>query len=68
MTGFSPEKWKRIKTLALRMQAIKNILEVFDRETEQQPFAEELNSVRQQLEADFEITLDRLLNLLDEED
>ncbi|MCL1464121.1 hypothetical protein [Argonema galeatum] len=66
MSEFSNEKWEMIKNLAARLQAIKNILEVFTRETENLFLSEDLSSMRQQLEADFEKTLDSLLKLIDE--
>ena len=65
MSDFSYEKWEEIKSLAARLQAIKNILEVYNRETEQLSLSEDLTSIRQQLEADFERTLDSLLKLID---
>ncbi|XWK87422.1 MAG: hypothetical protein U7127_25010 [Phormidium sp.] len=65
MSGFSEEKWQRIKSLAARLQAIKNLLDAFIREVSNQPFAEELEPIKRQLEADFEKTLDELLKLID---
>lgn len=68
MNNFSPDKWERIKRFAARMQAIRNILDFFDGELENQSFAEELEPIREQLEADFERTLEALLELIDDED
>ncbi|MFB2892507.1 hypothetical protein ACE1CI_06135 [Aerosakkonemataceae cyanobacterium BLCC-F50] len=65
MSGFSEEKWQRIKSLAARLQAIKNLLDAFSREISNQPFAEELQPIKRQLEADFEKSLDELLKLID---
>ncbi|MCL1471542.1 hypothetical protein [Argonema antarcticum] len=65
MSDFSYEKWEAIKSLAARLQAIKNILEVFTRETEHLSLSEDLTSMKQQLEDDFERTLDSLLKLID---
>ena len=65
MTDFSEEKWQRIKFLAARLQAIKNLLDSFNREVSNQPFAEDLQNIKVQLEADFEKTLDELLRLID---
>ncbi|MFB2881503.1 hypothetical protein [Floridanema aerugineum] len=65
MSGFSEEKWQRIKSLAARLQAIKNLLDAFSREVNNQPFAEDLQPIRKQLEADFEKTLDELLKLIE---
>lgn len=65
MTDFSEEKWQRIKFLAARLQAIKNLLDSFAREVSNQPFAEDLQNIKAQLEADFEKTLDELLKLID---
>lgn len=68
MSDFTNQKWEMIKTFAARLQAIKNILEVFSRETENQPFYEGLDSIKQQLEADFDQTLESLLKLIDSND
>ncbi|MFB2936163.1 hypothetical protein ACE1B6_12995 [Aerosakkonemataceae cyanobacterium BLCC-F154] len=65
MSGFSENKWQRIKFLAARLQAIKNLLDTFSREVTNQPFAEDLQPIKRQLEADFEETLDELLKLID---
>lgn len=65
MSGFSEDKWQRIKFLAARLQAIKNLLESFGREVNNQPFAEDLYPIKRQLESDFENTLDELLKLID---
>lgn len=65
MSGFSEEKWQEIKSLAARLQAIKNLLDAFSREVSSQPFAEDLQPIKRQLEADFEKSLDRLLKLID---
>jgi len=65
MTDFSEEKWQKIKFLAARLQALKNLLDSFAREVNNQPFAEDLQNIKAQLEADFEKTLDELLKLID---
>jgi len=65
MSGFSEDKWQRIKFLAARLQAIKNLLDAFSREVNDQPFAEDLQPIKRQLEADFEKTLNELLKLID---
>ncbi|MFB2922145.1 hypothetical protein ACE1CB_27215 [Aerosakkonema sp. BLCC-F2] len=57
-----------IKTLAARLQAIKTIIETFDGQIKNQPFAEELRPIKEQLEADFENNLNALLDLIDEND
>jgi len=67
MNEFFEEKWERIKLLAARLQAIKNILEIFGRDIDNQPFAEEFKLVRRQLEADFDRTLNELLEIIDED-
>lgn len=67
MNNFDPKKWEAIKILAARLQAIKSILEIFTLEIYGQSFSLEVDSVRKQLEADFERTLDELLILIDEE-
>jgi len=63
MNYFSNEKWQQIKILALRLQAIKNILKTFDEQTINQSFANELNPIKEQLEADFDRTLNSLIEL-----
>ncbi|MBD2185082.1 hypothetical protein H6S82_09775 [Planktothrix sp. FACHB-1355] len=68
MSDFSSEKWQTIKTLAARLQAIKTIIETFDGQINNQPFAEELRPIKEQLEADFEGSLNALLDLIDEDD
>ena len=65
MSGFSEDKWQRIKFLAARLQAIKNLLDTFIKEVNNQPFAEDLEPIKIQLEADFENTLNELLQLID---
>lgn len=65
MSDFSEEKWQRIKFLAARLQAIKNLLDTFTREVNNQPFAEDLQPIKTQLESDFEKTLDELLKLIE---
>lgn len=65
MSSFSEENWQRIKFLAARLQAIKNLLDTFGREVNNQPFAEDLQPIKRQLESDFENTLDELLKLID---
>ncbi|MBE9227497.1 hypothetical protein IQ264_18880 [Phormidium sp. LEGE 05292] len=65
MSGFSEDKWQRIKFLAARLQAIKNLLESFGIEVNNQPFAEDLQPIKRQLESDFEKTLDELLKLIE---
>lgn len=65
MSDFSEDKWQRIKFLAARLQAIKNLLDSFGREVNNQPFAEDLQPIKRQLEADFERTLDELLRVID---
>lgn len=65
MSGFSEDKWQRIKFLAARLQAIKNLLDSFTREVNDRPFAEDLEPIRRQLETDFEQTLDELLKLIE---
>lgn len=66
MTDFSAEKWQQIKSLAARLQAIKSMLEIFNSQIDSQPFANDLNSVKEQLETDFENTLTALLDLIEE--
>ena len=68
MTNFSDENWQKIKALAARLQAIKTMLEVFNEQIENRPFAHEFNSIKEQLEADFEQTLSALLELIEEDD
>ena len=68
MSDFSYEKWQRIKTLALRLQAIRSILKVFDEQVNNQSFANEFYPIKEQLEADFERTLDALIDLTENED
>ncbi len=68
MNNFDRKKWENVKILAARLQAIKSILEIFTLQTEEKLFALELNSIREQLEADFERTLDELLILIDEDE
>ena len=68
MSNFSDENWQRIKLLAARLQAIKSMLEIFNEQIENRPFAQELNSIKEQLEADFEQTLSALLELIEDED
>lgn len=63
MSDFSNEKWQQIKMLALRLQALKNILKVFEEEINNQSFANELNPIKEQLEADFDRTLNSLIEL-----
>lgn len=63
MNDFSNEKWQQIKILALRLQALKNILKVFDEQITNQSFANELNPIKEQLEADFDRTLNSLIEL-----
>jgi hypothetical protein len=65
---FSDDKWRRIKTLAARLQAIKSMLEIFNEQIENQSFAHEFTAIKEQLEADFEQTLTLLLELIDEDD
>ena len=65
MSSFSEDKWQRLKFLAARLQAIKNLLDSFGREVNNQPFAEDLQPIKRQLESDFEKTLDELLKLID---
>ena len=65
MSGFSEDKWQRIKFLAARLQAIKNLLDTFIKEVNNQPFTEDLELIKIQLEADFENTLNELLQLID---
>ncbi|OKH31179.1 hypothetical protein NIES2119_29280 [[Phormidium ambiguum] IAM M-71] len=66
MTDFSEEKWQRIKFLAARLQAIKNLLDSFNQEDNNQPFTEEVQNIKTQLEAEFETNLDELLKLIDD--
>ncbi|HAZ45035.1 MAG TPA: hypothetical protein DCZ55_11340 [Cyanobacteria bacterium UBA11371] len=68
MTNFSDENWQQIKVLAARLQAIKTMLEVFNEQIENRPFAQEFNAIKEQLEADFEQTLSALLELIEEDD
>ena len=68
MSNFSDENWQRIKLLAARLQAIKSMLEIFNEQIENRPFAQEFNSIKEQLEADFEQTLSALLELIEDED
>lgn len=63
MNDFSNEKWQQIKILALRLQALKNILKVFDEQITNQSFANELNPIKEHLEADFDKTLNSLIEL-----
>lgn len=65
MSSFSEEKWQQIKLLAARLQALKNLLDTFGREVNNQPFSEDLQPIKKQLEADFEKSLDELLKLID---
>ncbi|MGA9380017.1 MAG: hypothetical protein WBV73_14740 [Phormidium sp.] len=66
MSDFSEDKWQRIKFLAARLQAIKNLSDSFNKEVNNQPFAEDFQPIKRQLEADFEQTLDELLQLIDD--
>ena len=68
MNNFSPENWERIKNFAARLQAIRNILDFFESELENKSFADECNPIVEQLEADFERSLEALLELIDDED
>ncbi|GET41107.1 hypothetical protein [Microseira wollei] len=68
MTNFSDDNWQQIKVLAARLQAIKSMLEVFNEQIENRPFAHEFNPIKEQLEADFEQTLSALLELIEDED
>ncbi|MBD1923585.1 hypothetical protein H6F77_21280 [Microcoleus sp. FACHB-831] len=63
MNDFSNEKWQQIKILALRLQALKNILKVFDEQITNQSFANELNPIKEHLDADFDKTLNSLIEL-----
>lgn len=65
MTDFSEEKWQRIKFLAARLQAIKNLLDSFNQEANNQPFTEEFPNIKTQLEVEFQTNLDELLKLID---
>ena len=66
MSDFSNENWETIKTLAARLQAIRNLLEIFGNQIDNQPFADELRPVKRELEEDFQKTLDSLLKLIDD--
>ena len=44
------------------------MLEVFNEQIENRPFAQEFNAIKEQLEADFEQTLSALLELIEEDD
>jgi hypothetical protein len=68
VTNFSDENWQQIKLLAARLQAIKSMLEIFNEQIENRPFAQEFNPIKEQLEADFEQTLSALLELIEDED
>lgn len=68
MTNFSNEKWQQIKILAARLQAIKSMLEIFNEQIENRPFAHEFNAIKEQLETDFEQTLSALLELIENGD
>ncbi len=68
MTNFSDDNWQQIKFLAARLQAIKNMLEVFNEQIENRPSGQEFNGIKEQLEADFEQTLSALLELIEDED
>jgi len=68
VTNFSAHNWQQIKVLAARLQAIKSMLEIFNEQIENRPFAHEFNTIKEQLEADFEQTLSALLELIDDED
>lgn len=66
MADFSEDKWQKIKFLAARLQAIKNLLDGFNTEVNNQPFTEELQNIQTQLETEFETTLNELLKLIDD--
>lgn len=67
MSNFSPERWRELKMLAARLQAVKNLLAIFEEQIDSQPFAEELKHIEKQLQADFEQTLQALIELLEPE-
>lgn len=68
MTNFSNENWQQIKLLAARLQAIKSMLEIFNEQIENTPFAQDFNLIKEQLSADFEQTLSALLELIEDEE
>lgn len=68
MNKFNQQKWEKIKIIAARLQAIKSLLEIFNRQIEEQPLTMKSSLIREQLEADFEQTLDELLIIIDEDD
>ncbi|NES94870.1 MAG: hypothetical protein F6K32_06485 [Desertifilum sp. SIO1I2] len=68
MSDFSPERWQKIKQLASRLQVLKTLLDFFEQTLNHNPNVQDLKVVEQQLQNDFDQTLENLINLIEEDD
>ncbi|MCD8489458.1 MAG: hypothetical protein LRZ84_22645 [Desertifilum sp.] len=68
MSDFSPERWQKIKQLASRLQVLKTLLDFFEQTLNHNPNVQDLKAVEQQLQNDFDQTLENLINLIEEDD
>ncbi len=64
MSNFNYEKWQEIKEIALRLQAIVSLLRMLN---DQISPKNELIRLKQQLQIDFEQSLNRLINILEDD-
>ncbi|MBD2310175.1 hypothetical protein H6G20_00580 [Desertifilum sp. FACHB-1129] len=68
MSDFSPERWQKIKQSASRLQVLKTLLDFFEQTLNHNPNVQDLKAVEQQLQNDFDQTLENLINLIEEDD
>jgi hypothetical protein len=59
-------KWQKIKNLTRRLNAVNNILHIFEQQVEGHYFANELKPIKDQLIIDFDVTLKVLIDIFDD--
>ena len=64
MSNFNYEKWLEIKEIALRLQAISSLLQIIDTQIYQK---NDLSKLKENLNTDFDQSLNRLINFLEED-
>ena len=63
--NYSQSDWEKIKALAARLQAIISLLQVFDEQVNGKWFANDLKPIQEQLQAEFNETLQALIELIE---
>ncbi|HEY9693116.1 MAG TPA: hypothetical protein V6D15_12970 [Oculatellaceae cyanobacterium] len=66
--NLSSEEWQQIKALASRLQATLNLLKGFEEQDSETKLSNELEPMQEQLIADFNVTMNTLIEIIEKFD